>query len=687
MKARKLLLTSVSSAVLGLSLMSISAPLSDNSNLIYGENIISNGDFEINGGEYTLPRNAPTGDTVISGIGALGVDIQPVATSLDNNTVLRFKGVGFSSFFKLLTIEAGATYTFSFDYKLEGTTDNIGFAFWNSTDSNRLPEVNIMDANQNQDCSFEDLENGFRRVTITRSFEAGKVFDSIHFWVNCGDGSSTIYADNFSLVKEGTTDNIFKGGDFEGFLDFATSEVPSDPGEDGIYGTNARIENHSVILANAGTYGQVVDGLTEDNYQIDISLVSSEIPADSTLKLEFLAEDNSVLTSYDIFTNGTASTNLVEGDYTYNIEGVDDVTKVQLNYTGETEVAVDLFSIRPTYENVFDSEKEYYESGTLTVNGDFEAFEVGTKLSENQLEGAWGSVSLDTPGTIVETDHDGKAVQIGRTDASDTHQYSSFFLMVPPELQIGDLIRFQYEYKLEIQGEPMSYIEINSTFVGGANRSYYLEDLRQLNYDEDYKQTSGVEDIPFPIKYEVLEDGWIRTTLDFQVTNNKIQWDSVRWIITPQSVGDTLTVDNVSIKYLSETPFVSEVSTVKINEGDIELNAGEVKKLTTTITPADAEDKTITWKSSDTSVATVSSDGTVTAIKEGVCEITATSSNGKSDSIVVTVLGNGGTTSPEDNSNQGLIIGLSVAGAIVALGLIGGLTYYFIRKKKSKSSK
>lgn len=687
MKARKLLLTSVSSAVLGLSLMSISAPLSDNSNLIYGENIISNGDFEINGGEYTLPRNAPTGDTVISGIGAIGVDIQPVATSLDNNTVLRFKGVGFSSFFKLLTIEAGATYTFSFDYKLEGTTDNIGFAFWNSTDSNRLPEVNIMDANQNQDCSFEDLENGFRRVTITRSFEAGKLFDSLQFWVNCGDGSSTIYADNFSLVKEGTTDNIFKGGDFEGFLDFATSEVPSEPGEDGIYGTNARIESHSVILANTGTYGQVVNGLTEDNYQIDISLVSSEIPADSTLKLEFLAEDNSVLTSYDIFTNGTASTNLVEGDYTYNIEGVDDVTKVQLNYTGETEVAVDLFSIRPTYENVFDPEKEYYESGTLTVNGDFEAFEVGTKLSENQLEGAWGSVSLDTPGTIVETDHDGKAVQIGRTDASDTHQYSSFFLMVPPELQIGDLIRFQYEYKLEIQGEPMSYIEINSTFVGGANRSYYLEDLRQLNYDEDYKQTSGVEDIPFPIKYEVLEDGWIRTTLDFQVTNNKIQWDSVRWIITPQSVGDTLTVDNVSIKYLSETPFVSEVSTVKINEGDIELNAGETKKLTTTITPADAEDKTITWKSSDTSVATVSSDGTVTAIKEGVCEITATSSNGKSDSIVVTVLGNGGTTSPEDNSNQGLIIGLSVAGAIVALGLIGGLTYYFIRKKKSKSSK
>lgn len=686
MKARKLLLTSVSSVVLGLSLMSVSAPLSDDPSLIYGKNIISNGNFEISGGEYILPRNAPTGDTVVSGIGTIGADIQPVATSLDGNTVLRFKGIGFSSFFKILAIEGGATYTFSFEYKLEGTTDNIGFAFWNTTDSNRLPEVNIMDPNQNQDCTFENLENGFRKVTITRTFEE-KTYDSLQFWVNCGNGTSTIYADNFSLVKEGTTENIFKGGDFEGFLDFATSEVPSEPGEDGIYGTNARIENHSVILANAGTYGQVVSGLTEEDYQIDISLVSSEIPANSTLKLEFLAEDNSVLTSYDIFTNGTASTNLVEGDYTYNIAGVDDVTKVQLNYTGETEVGVDFFSIRPTYENVFDPDKEYYESETLTINGDFEAFEVGTKLSENQLEGAWGSVGLDTPGTIVETDHDGKAVQIGRTDPSDTHQYSSFFLMVPPELMIGDLIRFEYEYKLEIASDPMSYVEINSTFVGGANVSYYLEDLRQVNINNNYTSTSGAEDMPFPIKVQELEDGWVKVTLDLQVTNNKIQWDSVRWIITPQNVGDTLTVDNVSFKYLSETPFVSEVSTVKINEGDIELNAGETKKLTTTITPTDAEDKTITWKSSDTSVATVSSDGTVTALKEGVAEITATSSNGKSDSIVVTVLGNGGTTTPAGDNNQGLVIGLSIGGAIVALGLIGGLTYYFIKRKKNKESK
>ena len=36
----------------------------------------------------------------------------------------------------------------------------------------------------------------------------------------------------------------------------------------------------------------------------------------------------------------------------------------------------------------------------MTVNGDFEAFEVGTVFSEVQLEGAWGSVSLDNPATI-----------------------------------------------------------------------------------------------------------------------------------------------------------------------------------------------------------------------------------------------------------------------------------------------
>ena len=62
---------------------------------------------------------------------------------------------------------------------------------------------------------------------------------------------------------------------------------------------------------------------------------------------------------------------------------------------------------------------------------------------------------------------------------------------------------------------------------------------------------------------------------------------------------------------------------------------GSTKKLTATIEPSDASIKTVTWKSSNTSVATVSNDGTVTCKGEGSCTITATA-DGKSGTCSVT---------------------------------------------------
>lgn len=43
--------------------------------------------------------------------------------------------------------------------------------------------------------------------------------------------------------------------------------------------------------------------------------------------------------------------------------------------------------------------------------------------------------------------------------------------------------------------------------------------------------------------------------------------------------------------------------------------------MTAAVTPADAEDKTVTWSSSDEGVATVSTAGKVTAVSDGTCKI------------------------------------------------------------------
>ena len=57
-------------------------------------------------------------------------------------------------------------------------------------------------------------------------------------------------------------------------------------------------------------------------------------------------------------------------------------------------------------------------------------------------------------------------------------------------------------------------------------------------------------------------------------------------------------------------------------------SVGEIFFVTPYITPVDAEDKSVTWSSSNPSIATVDSNGKVTAIREGVVTITATTNDG-----------------------------------------------------------
>lgn len=65
------------------------------------------------------------------------------------------------------------------------------------------------------------------------------------------------------------------------------------------------------------------------------------------------------------------------------------------------------------------------------------------------------------------------------------------------------------------------------------------------------------------------------------------------------------------------------VESVSINKKSLELYVGNTEKLTATISPNNATNKTVNWSSSDTNIATVDSNGTVKAIKEGTATITA----------------------------------------------------------------
>ena len=65
------------------------------------------------------------------------------------------------------------------------------------------------------------------------------------------------------------------------------------------------------------------------------------------------------------------------------------------------------------------------------------------------------------------------------------------------------------------------------------------------------------------------------------------------------------------------------VESVTVSEESIEIKIGETFTLTATVLPENAEDKTVTWSSSDNAIATVSDDGVVTGVAVGNATIVA----------------------------------------------------------------
>ena len=77
------------------------------------------------------------------------------------------------------------------------------------------------------------------------------------------------------------------------------------------------------------------------------------------------------------------------------------------------------------------------------------------------------------------------------------------------------------------------------------------------------------------------------------------------------------------------TPKPVKVSSITLNQTSLTMTSkGQTASLTATVSPGNAENKNITWSSSNSSVATVSANGTVTAVANGTADIKVTANDG-----------------------------------------------------------
>lgn len=141
----------------------------------------------------------------------------------------------------------------------------------------------------------------------------------------------------------------------------------------------------------------------------------------------------------------------------------------------------------------------------------------------------------------------------------------------------------------------------------------------------------------------------IATVEPSDARNKDVTWSSSdesvvtvddKGMITAKSIGSaTITVTTNEKNYTAECRVVVSDSVVKVtgislDKTELKLAVGEAERVNATVTPSNATNKGVTWSSSDSSVASVSSTGVVRAVDEGEATITASTKDGNYEATV-----------------------------------------------------
>ena len=132
--------------------------------------------------------------------------------------------------------------------------------------------------------------------------------------------------------------------------------------------------------------------------------------------------------------------------------------------------------------------------------------------------------------------------------------------------------------------------------------------------------------------------------------NEKLKWESSDPSVATVNNGDikalaagttTITVRGINTSASATVTVIDPyaVTGVTLDRTTLSLEMGETATLLATVLPEDARDKTVTWSSGNTAVATVDQQGKITTVSPGTAQITVTTKDGSfSASCALTVV-------------------------------------------------
>jgi uncharacterized repeat protein (TIGR02543 family) len=145
------------------------------------------------------------------------------------------------------------------------------------------------------------------------------------------------------------------------------------------------------------------------------------------------------------------------------------------------------------------------------------------------------------------------------------------------------------------------------------------------------------------MEYRLKTDSSYKAVTAVPITGLSAGTYEVRYAATGDKAASPVTEVTVPAY---QAPSGTPVASVEITGGTTITTKGGTLQLGVTVEPSEATNKAVTWSSGNTAVATVDTNGLVTAVSNGSVEITATAQDGSNESDTHTVTVSGQDSTP-----------------------------------------
>mgnify|MGYP002853513896 CR=1 FL=1 len=403
-------------------------------------------------------------------------------------------------------------------------TNNVGFGFYSSAatriERDLTPQVKAATVDEWTHVTYRYPDLG---VELTQAYADG--VDTIQFWANTnGVVGAYLDIDNVSVRKVSL--EVDERPEFDGGV-YAFQWVEAD-GED-ITITVSDLHGHTDLKILNGTY-ELEAG---EEYTFD------SVTGVLVITSDFLSAFDDGVETFVVQTSG-----------------------------GQRQFTIEITHIQEDLPDV-----SGYELEETVFGGDFQDLDLGYKMSEDQTEYAWGSVSLDDPGIVVEEDDGTRALELKPIEGSGKTYSSSFVIYHPEKIVENTIVTFSFDYKYN-GAETDSGVDV--CWVGSTNTSYHLI---RLNGSKPAKTTEPAAKYrQWDIEYSEAANGYTHVEVSLRVDAATVtSTNSLRFLMKHNGdANQSLRITNVSlmkwVKSLGSLDSYTE-SFDKANQADVVVNA------------------------------------------------------------------------------------------------------------------